>query len=102
MSGAYERVLEPDRSVVLHVEYENVGRDVVGYSVVLTVVHDGRQHTVRVYDAAHGHNEMHRYTLAGGKQPGQVVHAGSLGEGMRAAITECARGYRHMIEAWMR
>lgn len=26
--------------------------------------------TIRVYDAAHGHNEMHRYTRTGGKEPG--------------------------------
>jgi hypothetical protein len=102
LSGAYEWPLESDRWVVLHVEYENVAREVVDYSVVLTVVHEGRQQTVRVYDGTHGHNEMHRYTLAGGKQPGEVFHAGTLGEGMRAAIAECARGYHQMIEAWQR
>jgi hypothetical protein len=33
---------------------------------------------VRVYDAAHGHNEMHRYTRSGGKEPGEVFHSGTL------------------------
>lgn len=72
------------------------------YSVVLTVWEEGRRQTVRVYDAAHGFNEMHRYTGGGGKQPGERFHAGTLGEGMRAAIDEVRRGYRAMIEAWRR
>jgi hypothetical protein len=38
-----------------------------------------------VYDNAHGANEMHRYTLPGGKQPAQPVPAGEAGEAMRAA-----------------
>lgn len=78
------------------------GRDVTDYAVVLTVWQEGRRQTVRVYDASHGFNEMHRHTSAGGKQPGERFHAGTLAEGMRAAITEVRRGYREMIEIWRR
>ena len=45
---------------------------------------------------------MHRHTAPGGKHPGERFHAGTLAEGMRAAITEVRRGYREMIEAWRR
>lgn len=34
------------------------------------------------------------------KEPGEVFHSGTLGEGMRAAISEVERGYREMIEGW--
>lgn len=99
MNGWVERV-DWELEALLYVEYEVAGRDVTSYSVVLTVRQDDRQQTVRVYDAAHGFNEMHRHTASGGKQPGEAFHAGTLGEGMRAAIAEVRRGYREMIEAW--
>jgi hypothetical protein len=33
---------------------------------------------------------------------GWAFHSGSLGEGMRAAISEIENGYREMIEGWER
>jgi len=44
---------------------------VISYSVVLVAQHQGAWHTIRVYDNAHGRNEVHRHTLAGGKQPAE-------------------------------
>jgi hypothetical protein len=42
--------------------------NVVDYSVVLLIeVHD-QMETVRLYDGAHGENELHRYTRKAGKQ----------------------------------
>ena len=99
MNGWVER-LDWEVEAILYVEYEIAGRDVTNYSVVLTVREADRQQTVRVYDAAHGVNELHRHSSAGGKQPGEPFHAGTLGEGMRAAIAEMRRGYREMIEVW--
>ena len=71
-------------------------------SFVLLLALNGSTETIRVYDGAHGHNEMHRYKQSGGKQPGEPFHAGTLGEGMRAAIAEIERGYGGMIEGWKR
>jgi hypothetical protein len=51
---------------------------------------------VRVNDNAHGANEMHRYTLAGGKQPPKLAHAGEAGEAMRAARDEVREDDRSM------
>ena len=87
---------------VLRVEFITNGRKITDYAVVLLLAVDGSVETVRVYDGAHGHNEMHRYTRGGGKQPGEQFHAGTLGEGMRAAIAEVENGYREMIEGWNR
>ena len=58
--------------------------------------------TIRLYDAAHGFNEMHRHTRSGGKEPGAPFHSGTLGDGMRAAIAEVERNYAEMIEGWER
>jgi len=73
---------------------------VMGYSVVLLVLREGDWHTVRVYDNAHGANEMHRYTLAECKQAAEPVHAGEPGEAMRATRDEVLAGYEKMLEAW--
>ena len=99
MSSWAER-LDWELEAIMYVDYALERRQVVRYSVVLTALHEGRRHTVRVYDGAHGVNEFHRHTLPGGKQPGEPFHAGTLGEGMRAAISEVRHGYREMIEGW--
>lgn len=68
--------------------------------MLLTVELEGEMHTVRLYDGAHGVNEMHRYTRTAGKQPAEPFHSGTLGEGMRAAREQIKSTYKAMIEAW--
>jgi hypothetical protein len=102
MGASYHRVLDRDLGVLLWVEFATDGREVIDYSVVLMLELGGSRETIRVYDGAHGHNEMHRYTRSGGKQPGEIFYAGNLGEGKRAAIAEVERGYGEMIEGWRR
>lgn len=86
----------------MRVQFTTQGRDVVDYAVVLLLDTEKGTETIRVYDSAHGHNEMHRYTCGKGKEPGAAFHSGTLGEGMRAAIEEIEGGYRKMIEGWER
>lgn len=100
MSTDYTRLLNRLLKVFMHVEFETYRRDVVDYSIVLLVEVDGELETVRLYDGAHGENELHRYTRKGCKQPAEIVHHGSLGQGMRAAIEEIERGCGAMIESW--
>ena len=100
MSADYTRLLDRLLRVFMHVEFKTDRRDVVDYSIVLLVEVDGELETVRLYDGAHGENELHRYTRKGGKQPAEVFHHGSLGPGMRAAIEEIKCGYGAMIESW--
>lgn len=102
MSGDYDRMIDGTRRAFLTVRWTTERDEVVSYAVVLSVEIDDRRQTVRVYDSAHGFNEMHRHTAKGGKQAGEVSHHGSLGEGMRAAIAECLDRYEVMIEAWHR
>lgn len=100
MSADYTRLLDRLLGVFVHVEFKTVRRDIVDYAVVLLVDVDGELETVRLYDGAHGESELHRYTREGGKQPAEIVHRGTLGQGMRAAIEEVERGYQAMIESW--
>ena len=72
----------------------------VEYRVVLLLDASLGTETIRVYDCAHGFNEMHRYTRLGGKQTGKSFHSGTFGEGMRTAIKDTKDGYVKMIEGW--
>ena len=84
----------------MHVDFKTHERDVLDYSVVLLVETDAKMETVRLHDGSHGQNELHRYTRSTGKQAAEIVHDGTLGEGMRAAIEEIEHGYQAMIESW--
>jgi hypothetical protein len=102
MGAHYQRILDHALGALLRVEFTTDGREITDYAVVLLLALDGSTETVRVYDGAHGYNEMHRYTRSDGKQQGEPFHAGTLGEGMRAAIAEIERVYGEMIEGWKR
>lgn len=69
-------------------------------AVVLPLEVGQRIEAIRLYDGAHGVNEMHRHTRAAGKQRASEFHRGTLGDGMRAAIAEIESSYRTMIEGW--
>lgn len=83
-----------------YVEFTTHVQDVVDYSVVLLLEQAAQTETVRVYDGAHGVNELHRHTRRSGKQPAEVFHGGNLGVGMRVAIEAVRYSYRSMIEGW--
>lgn len=102
MSPDYLSVLDEDLGAMLGVDFKTDGRKVIDYAVVLLLEVAGATETIRIYDAAHGHNEMHRCTRSSGKQAGTPFHSGTLGEGMRAAIADIKAGYREMIEGWER
>jgi hypothetical protein len=102
MGAYYRRTLDHALGALLRVQFSSRGNDVIDYAVVLLLDTATGTQTVRIYDAAHGYNEMHRYTRSAGKEPGTAFHGGTLGEGMRAAIAEVERGYREMIEGWER
>jgi hypothetical protein len=96
----YVRMLDDWHSAVMIVDFTTERRDVISYSVVLTIEQSGRIETVRVYDGAHGRNELHRYTHRGGKQAAEIFSHATLGAGMREAIQTIASGYEAMIDGW--
>jgi hypothetical protein len=100
VSQRYRDVLDYKIGARIVVEFTASGREVVNYAVILTVTEDDKTVTVRLYDGAHGVNDMHRHDRGGSKSPAEQFHAGTLGEGMRAAITAVRTGYKEMIDAW--
>jgi hypothetical protein len=98
----YTQPLNFFRTVHLLVEFKTHRDEVIDYALVLVAELDGCIETIRVYDAAHGINEMHRHTMELGKQPCEVFHRGTLGEGMRAAIAAIQHGHEEMIDGWRR
>jgi hypothetical protein len=99
-SQRYRDVLDYEVGARVVVEFSTRGREVIDYAVVLTVDEDGEAVTVRVYDGAHGVNDMHRHDRTCEKAPAASFHAGTLGEGMHAAIVAVRTGYKEMIDAW--
>jgi hypothetical protein len=99
-SQRYRDVLDYEVGARIVVEFTTRGREIIDYAVVLTVDEDSEAATVRVYDGAHGVNDMHRHDRTGEKAPAASFHAGTLGEGMRAAIVAVRASYKEMIDAW--
>jgi hypothetical protein len=102
VGASYKETIEYELGVSLLVDFWTEGTEVTDYSLVLLFDANGRTETIRVYDSAHGFNELHRYSRSGGKQDGVEVHSGTLGEGMRSAQEEIKRSYISMIEGWKR
>ena len=100
MSQRYREVLDYEMGARMIVEFTTDRRTVVDYAVILTVDDVDTEATVRVYDGAHGVNDLHRHNRRGEKAPAASFHAGTLGEGMRAAIVAVRADYNEMIEAW--
>jgi hypothetical protein len=96
----FRDVLDYELGRRIVVAFTTLGREVVDYAVILTIDDDGIEATVRLYDGSHGINDMHRHSRIGGKAPAEVFHAGTLGEGMRAAIDAVRINHQEMIEAW--
>lgn len=99
---SYDELLDYEFDATMKVEFETRGAEVLGYSVVLLVGADEARETVRLYDATHGFNKMHRYRQGDSKQPGVPFHLGTLGEGLRAAIESIEADFQAMIEGWER
>jgi hypothetical protein len=100
MNQRYRDVLDHDVGARIIVAFTTRRREVVDYAVILTVDDGNGEEVVRVYDGAHGVNDMHRHGAVSGKALAETFHAGTLAEGMRAAITAVRIGYKEMIDAW--
>ncbi|MGC1165025.1 MAG: hypothetical protein WA862_02860 [Solirubrobacterales bacterium] len=102
MSARYYKDLDLPGGVHIWVDFSTDRGTVVNYRAVLLLDTPIGTETIRVYDGAHGYNEMHRYTRRLGKQTGTLFHSGSLGEGMRVAIQDMEARYLEMVEGWER
>jgi hypothetical protein len=88
--------------VLLRVEFTTQGSEVLDFAVILLLeTEDGWRRSASTTQRT-ATTRCTDYTRTGGKEPGEIFHSGTLGEGMRAAITEVEHGYREMIEGWKR
>jgi len=99
---SYRETLDLVRGTYLYVEFRTLGPEVIDHSLVLVMRVQGKIEIVRIYDAAHGFNELHRFTRRDGKQRGVPFHRGNLGEGMRAAMSSIKSNFQQKIEGWDR
>lgn len=100
MGGRWEVSLDHVPGAKMSVDFKTTKGEVVRYSVALVLETRFGVETVRVYDAAHGVNEMHRYTRREGKQDGVVFNDGTLAEGLQAAIEAVKHCHFEIIEGW--
>lgn len=70
MSARYWEIIDFTFGAVIWVDFTTVRGKVVDYTVVLFRESDVGLETIRVYDSAHGFNEMHRYTRKGASSLG--------------------------------
>lgn len=91
-----------DDSAAIQVWFVTEQGVVVEFAVVLTAFDDDRLQTIRVYDNAHGVNELHRHSRSTGKRKAEVFHHGTPAEALNAAVREVRTGHAMMVEAWRR
>ena len=101
MSPSTEYVRGLSDTAYAEVRYATERGTLTRYSVTLVARHDGEWRTIRVYDNAHGRNDMHRHTLSRGKEPAVTFHQGTASEAFQAALESIDRGYEEMVIGWL-
>ena len=84
----------------VRVQFNQSGRPIGRYSVVLLVLDDGVWRTVRVYDNHLGTHHMLRYTRGSGKGEPERFHPGPANEAVPAAIGHLEAHWEAIIQAW--
>lgn len=84
------------------IRFNQSGRPIERYSVLLLVLVDGEWQEARVYDNHLGSHHMHRYTRKQGKQGPEAFHEGPITEAIPAAIAHLRSHWEAIIESWKR
>jgi hypothetical protein len=100
MSPRTEYDLALSDAAIVYARLDTERGEAVSYAVTLVAEEDGELRTVRVYDNAHGEPEMHRYTHAGEKGPGEKAPGASASEGFNMALDLISSGFQEMIDGW--
>jgi len=96
----YERTIEIGLTRDVIVRFNQSGRPIARYSVVLLLLVDREWQTVRLYDNRHGTHHMHRYTRSGGKQTATAFHPGPANQAIPSAIDHLKAHWEAIIESW--
>ena len=96
----YERNIDLAVAQGVVVRFNQSGRPIERYSVVLLALVDGAWQTVRVYDNHLGRHHMHRYTRSTGKQEPEEFHPGPTKQAIPAAIAHLKAHWEAIIQSW--
>lgn len=96
----YERTVEIALTATVKVQFNQSGRPIERYSVLLVILVDGDWQTVRAYDNHLGTHHMHRYTRSRGRQERTPFHPGPTNEAIPAAISHLKAHWEAIIESW--
>lgn len=96
----YERTIEIQLAVGIKVQFNQSGRPIERYSVLLRIFLDEEWQPVRLYDNHLGTHHMHRYTRSDGKQESMRFHAGPTNEAIPAAIAHLKLHWEAILESW--
>jgi hypothetical protein len=78
---------------------EREGHPLQRYAVMLQLLRDGLWKTIRLFDNAHGHHDMHRY-VGDEKQIAERFHQGTAREALPAAILHLKEHWQSIVEGW--
>jgi len=96
----YERNIDLAVAQGVVVRFNQSGRPIERYSVVLLALVDGAWQTVRVYDNHLGRHHMHRYTRSTGKQEPEEFHPGPTKQAIPTAIAHLKAHWEAIIQSW--
>lgn len=96
----YERTIEIAVADGVLVQFNQSGRPIERYSVVLMMLVDAAWETVRVFDNHRGSHHMRRYTRSGGKQDPEAFHSGPTNDAIPAAIAHLNANRDANIQSW--
>jgi hypothetical protein len=96
----YERRIDIPLASDVKVQFNQAGRPIERYSVLLMLLMDGAWQTIRLYDNHLGTHHIHRYTRSGGKQDPGACHSGTTNEAIPAAIAHLKGHWQAIIQSW--
>jgi hypothetical protein len=96
----YERTIEIALASNVRIQFNQAGRPIGRYSIVLLVLVNGAWETIRVYDNHLGTHHLHRYTRSSGKQDAAPFQSGPTNEAIPAAIAHLKDHWQAIIESW--
>lgn len=95
MTDPFIRPLAEDARILIEFE----GRPLECYAIMLQLRIEDRWQTIRLFDNAHGHHDMHRYT-GSEKQPAERFAEGSVNDVAPKAIRYLVDYWEAIAESW--
>jgi hypothetical protein len=83
-------------------QHERSSAHPIVYAFILIVERDGKSHTVRTCDNAHGTEEHHEHAYIGDQKQPPTITRGPVNDAMHAAEVKLIDGWSDIVMAWER